>query len=76
MHFHYQQRMIWTFIYTSEKIIWDGLGWIKGNVGQKGFYRVNYDDKNWDALASAFNTSHKVKHVSLESLCKLWFQKQ
>lgn len=76
MHFHYQRRMIWTFIYTSEKITWDGLGWIKGNVGQKGFYRVNYDDKNWDALASAFKTNHKVKHVSLESLCKLWFQKQ
>ena len=34
---------------------------------------MNYDDKNWDALASAFKTNHKVKHFSFESLCKLWF---
>ena len=45
---------------TSENITWDGSGWIKGNVGQKGFYRVNYDDKNWEALANAFKVDHKV----------------
>ncbi|KAL9985945.1 hypothetical protein ACROYT_G008402 [Oculina patagonica] len=49
---------------TSETISWNGSGWIKGNVGQKGFYRVNYDDKNWDALANALKTDHKVLNTS------------
>lgn len=49
---------------TSEKILCNGSGWIKGNAGQKGFYRVNYDDQNWDALANAFKNDHKVMNVS------------
>ena len=47
---------------TTEEISWSGSDWIKGNVGQKGFYRVNYDDNNWDALAKAFRSDHKVTH--------------
>lgn len=39
---------------------WDGNGWIKGNVGQTGFYRVNYEEKNWDALAEQLQYYHKV----------------
>ncbi|PFX22374.1 Glutamyl aminopeptidase [Stylophora pistillata] len=49
---------------TSGNITWNGRGWIKGNVGQKGFYRVNYDDKNWDALAEALKTDHKLFNIS------------
>ncbi|XP_068711711.1 glutamyl aminopeptidase-like isoform X2 [Montipora foliosa] len=49
---------------TSEIILWDGSGWIKGNAGQKGLYRVNYDDKNWEAFASALSIDHKVMNVS------------
>ncbi|XP_020619542.1 glutamyl aminopeptidase-like [Orbicella faveolata] len=49
---------------TSDTISWNRSGWIKGNVGQKGFYRVNYDDANWDALANALKTDHKVLNIS------------
>lgn len=45
---------------NTDTISWNRSGWIKGNVGQKGFYRVNYDDTNWDALANALKTDHKV----------------
>jgi len=42
---------------------WNGNGWIKGNVGQTGFYRVNYEEKNWDALAEQLLYYHKVKEL-------------
>ena len=48
---------------NTDTISWNSSGWIKGNVGQKGFYRVNYDDANWDALANALKTDHKVGKV-------------
>ena len=44
----------------TDTISWNRSGWIKGNVGQKGFYRVNYDDANWDALANALKNDLKV----------------
>ena len=31
-------------------------GWIKANVGQTGFYRVNYEITNWWALSSYLRT--------------------
>lgn len=34
--------------------------WIKANVGQTGFYRVNYEKKNWDRLIKQLKTNHKV----------------
>lgn len=39
---------------------WDGNGWIKGNIGQTGFYRVNYEEKNWDMLAEQLKNNYKV----------------
>jgi len=44
----------------SGQLNWDGNGWIKGNVGQTGFYRVNYEEKNWDALVEQLQYYHKV----------------
>ena len=34
--------------------------WIKANVGQTGFYRVNYGKKNWDRLIKQLKTNHKA----------------
>ncbi|KAL1122590.1 hypothetical protein AAG570_002920 [Ranatra chinensis] len=34
--------------------------WLKGNVNQTGFYRVNYDDKTWDALITALKRNYTV----------------
>ncbi|PIK60213.1 putative glutamyl aminopeptidase [Apostichopus japonicus] len=32
------------------------IGWIKGNVNQSGFYRVNYNADNWKALTTVLLT--------------------
>ena len=49
-------------LFTVE-LKWDGNGWIKGNVGQTGFYRVNYEEKNWDSLAEQLQYYHKVEKL-------------
>ncbi|XP_031557066.1 glutamyl aminopeptidase-like [Actinia tenebrosa] len=40
------------------EITWDGVGWIKGNVDQTGFYRVNYDAKTWKGLTEQLEHIH------------------
>ena len=42
------------------EISWDGSGWIKGNIGQTGFYRVNYDKDTWTEIALQLDVNHKV----------------
>ncbi|XP_021377931.1 uncharacterized protein LOC110466016 isoform X1 [Mizuhopecten yessoensis] len=37
--------------------------WFLGNVQQFGYYRVNYDQSNWNALIKQLNTSHTVIHT-------------
>lgn len=34
--------------------------WIKANVNQIGYYRVNYDNENWRNLCQQLNVDHKV----------------
>lgn len=34
--------------------------WIKMNAGQTGFYRVNYENENWNKLVHQLNASHQV----------------
>ena len=34
--------------------------WVKGNVGQNGFYRVNYPVNNWKLLAEQLKYNHLV----------------
>ncbi|XP_078360659.1 glutamyl aminopeptidase-like isoform X2 [Oculina patagonica] len=43
---------------TSVEIDWDGTGWIKGNGGQTGFYRINYEQSQWDQLRGQLETEH------------------
>ncbi|XP_058501683.1 aminopeptidase N-like [Solea solea] len=34
--------------------------WLLANLDVVGYYRVNYDDENWNRLVDALNTDHKV----------------
>ena len=34
--------------------------WILGNPGWYGFYRVNYDEYNWDLLGKQLDAKHEV----------------
>ena len=36
-------------------------GWYVLNVQQYGYYRVNYDRANWEALIAQLNTDHTVR---------------
>lgn len=37
-----------------------GKSWYKANFGATGFFRVNYDDKNWRNLLAQINENHLV----------------
>ncbi|XP_060602695.1 aminopeptidase Ey-like isoform X2 [Ruditapes philippinarum] len=45
---------------TDKKL--ENVDWIIGNIQQYGFYRVNYDDDNWNALLRQLRTDHTVIH--------------
>ena len=40
-----------------------GTDWIKFNVGQYGFYRVNYPEAEWENFAQLLMTSHEVMFI-------------
>ncbi|KAJ8311772.1 hypothetical protein KUTeg_011127 [Tegillarca granosa] len=37
--------------------------WIIGNILMYGYYRVNYDENNWNQIIQQLNTDHTVIHV-------------
>ena len=37
-----------------------GKNWVIGNCLQYGYYRVNYDDRNWNALMGQLEEDHTV----------------
>jgi hypothetical protein len=45
--------------------------WVKMNVDFKGFYRVHYDDANWDALIEQLKTDHTVSIFALSMIIGL-----
>jgi hypothetical protein len=47
----------------------DNKNWIIGNVKHAGFYRVNYDDKNWNLLVQQLQNDHeKIDPVNRATL--------
>ena len=55
-----------TLTYSSKSILatlnWASSdGWIKANVDQIGYYRVNYETKNWKSLYLQLQSDHKVR---------------
>ncbi|RWS08189.1 Aminopeptidase N precursor-like protein [Dinothrombium tinctorium] len=56
-------RLIW-FSSTNTAVTLDyGAEWFKLNVNQTGFYRVNYDERNWKKLISVLQKSDYNRHV-------------
>lgn len=37
--------------------------WVIFNLQETGYYRVNYDDNNWNLLVQQLNTDHRAIHV-------------
>lgn len=35
--------------------------WVLANLNLTGYYRVNYDQANWENLLTTLNTSHTVR---------------
>ena len=38
--------------------------WILGNIDERFYYRVNYDEDNWNKLFAQLKFDHKVAHYS------------
>lgn len=54
-------KTIWMNISSDQvEFTWPVDKWIKGNFKQVGFYRVHYDNDNWNALIKQLNTDHTV----------------
>ncbi len=41
-----------------------GQPWILGNVQQRFYYRVNYNDRTWDGLVTQMKSNHAVRYFS------------
>ena len=37
--------------------------WIIGNIGQNGYYRMNYDEENWQNIIQQLSFNHQVNAV-------------
>ncbi|XP_068228727.1 aminopeptidase N-like [Palaemon carinicauda] len=63
--FHHTQTMIW--MSDEEREITIGSlpqkdQWVVFNIQETGFYRVNYDDNNWDLLLQQLQTDPEAIH--------------
>ncbi|RWS03028.1 aminopeptidase N-like protein, partial [Dinothrombium tinctorium] len=51
------------FIIFPEKDVPTADKWLIANLQEVGFYRVNYDVKNWQLLIKQLKTNHSIIHV-------------
>lgn len=40
-----------------------GSQWLLANINLVGYYRVNYDDGNWEKLLNALRATHTVRNI-------------
>lgn len=52
--------LIYNLIILDSFMISDDAKLIKGNYGNEGYYRVNYDPESWKAIAAQLNNDHEV----------------
>lgn len=57
--FNLQNNQTKILIFLVE-FTWPKNKWIKGNFKQVGYYRVHYDDDNWQALVQQLENDHTV----------------
>lgn len=48
------------FLFTATFEVNPKTSWIKANVNQSGYYRVNYDQALWDAIIAQLINNHKA----------------
>lgn len=52
--------LIYNLIILDSYMISDDAKLIKGNYGNEGYFRVNYDPESWKAIAAQLNNDHEV----------------
>ena len=58
MAFNVSGPYICTNLYVRQILL--GTNWIKFNMGQKGFYRVNYPTKDWNEFIKILETNREL----------------
>lgn len=51
------------FLFLDSAVMCEPGAWYKLNYGASGFYRVNYDESNWNSLLKLLNDNHEVLFV-------------
>ncbi|XP_060073379.1 aminopeptidase Ey-like [Ylistrum balloti] len=52
-----------TQVYATDASISKMNGWVIGNIQHYGYYRVNYEQENWNALITQLKTDYTKIHV-------------